>query len=328
MGWRFRKYIKIAPGVKLNISKSGISTTIGGKGASVNIGKDGAYLNTSIPGTGLYNRHKISSGKKAFKTSSVHDNPKDPGEDGFFKIGNNWGCVIRWYGLFAIVYLIIELYKIIAGNFENTEANISVMIFVTVSIIFIFIKPIMYFFKSLFKKQEKTSEEGNNEVNSLTDGVNAGKKVSAEKPLQEFNPGKTHDNTANSLNTNDLTEQIVDFTSNTTNNPSSNHREKEKDKKLTVKCLPNIGFVDPLLEDAAYYLVDKRVCSSITLQRELVIGYNRASRLINQLEALKIVRQTNDNEFELLVQDIDSLDNLFVSLQDPNRPDNIFGITE
>ncbi|QIL78135.1 DUF4236 domain-containing protein [Hymenobacter sp. HDW8] len=51
MGFRFRKSFKIAPGLKLNVSKSGFSTTIGGRGASVNIGKKGAYLNTSIPGT-------------------------------------------------------------------------------------------------------------------------------------------------------------------------------------------------------------------------------------------------------------------------------------
>ena len=63
MGWRFRKYITILPGVRLNISKSGISFTFGTKGTSVNVAKDGAYLNTSIPGTGLYNRQKIYSVK-------------------------------------------------------------------------------------------------------------------------------------------------------------------------------------------------------------------------------------------------------------------------
>ena len=63
MGWRFKKYITIFPGVRLNISKSGISFTFGTKGASVNMAKDGAYLNTDIPGTGVYNRKKIYSVK-------------------------------------------------------------------------------------------------------------------------------------------------------------------------------------------------------------------------------------------------------------------------
>lgn len=62
MAFRFRKSFKIAPGVRINLSKSGVSTTVGGKGASVNFGKNGTYLNTGIPGTGLYSREKISGG--------------------------------------------------------------------------------------------------------------------------------------------------------------------------------------------------------------------------------------------------------------------------
>ena len=61
MGWRFRKRVKIAPGVNLNFSKSGTSVTVGGKGASVNVGKKGVYGNVGIPGTGIYNREKLSN---------------------------------------------------------------------------------------------------------------------------------------------------------------------------------------------------------------------------------------------------------------------------
>ena len=56
----FRKRIKIAPGINLNVSKSGVSSSIGGKGFSVTTGKKGTYVNTSIPGTGIYDRKKIS----------------------------------------------------------------------------------------------------------------------------------------------------------------------------------------------------------------------------------------------------------------------------
>lgn len=58
MAWNFRKRIKIAPGVHLNLSKGGVSTSFGPKGAKVTIGKKGAYLHTGIPGTGLYSRKK------------------------------------------------------------------------------------------------------------------------------------------------------------------------------------------------------------------------------------------------------------------------------
>ncbi|WP_298248414.1 DUF4236 domain-containing protein [uncultured Christiangramia sp.] len=66
---RYRNRIKLAPGVNINLSKSGISTTVGPKGANINIGKNGSYLNTGIPGTGLYNRNKISSSNGRSTTS-------------------------------------------------------------------------------------------------------------------------------------------------------------------------------------------------------------------------------------------------------------------
>ena len=69
MAWNFRRRKKIAPGVYINMSKKGISTTVGPKGASMTFGPNGTYLNTSIPGTGMYNRQKIG-GKGAQTTTS------------------------------------------------------------------------------------------------------------------------------------------------------------------------------------------------------------------------------------------------------------------
>lgn len=67
---RYRKSVKISKGVRVNFSKSGISTTVGGRGMSVNTGKNGTYLNTGIPGTGLYDRQKIGGDNAAYKNSS------------------------------------------------------------------------------------------------------------------------------------------------------------------------------------------------------------------------------------------------------------------
>ena len=53
MGFRFRKRIRIAPGLSINISKSGVSTSIGGKGSTINVGKKGIKMTNSLPGTGL-----------------------------------------------------------------------------------------------------------------------------------------------------------------------------------------------------------------------------------------------------------------------------------
>lgn len=73
MAWNYRKRIKIAPGVHLNLSKGGISTSIGPRGAKISIGKNGTYLNTSIPGTGLYSRTKISGKRASIPRSSFMD---------------------------------------------------------------------------------------------------------------------------------------------------------------------------------------------------------------------------------------------------------------
>lgn len=59
MALRFRKRVRILPGVTLNISGSGVSTTLGPRGASVNIGKRGTYLNTGFPGTGISARQRL-----------------------------------------------------------------------------------------------------------------------------------------------------------------------------------------------------------------------------------------------------------------------------
>lgn len=68
----FRKRVKIAKGVHLNLSKSGVGISAGVKGLSVSTGKRGTYLNTSIPGTGLYSRTKLSgSSSKSQKNSAI-----------------------------------------------------------------------------------------------------------------------------------------------------------------------------------------------------------------------------------------------------------------
>lgn len=71
MAWSYRKRIKIIPGVHLNFSKRGISTTIGVRGASLNLSKRGTTLNTSIPGLGLSNRYTFSSPRSRTTTKNT-----------------------------------------------------------------------------------------------------------------------------------------------------------------------------------------------------------------------------------------------------------------
>ena len=68
MSWRFRKTFKVMPGVKLNLSRHGVSTTFGKGPFSTNVGPRGVYSNVNIPGTGISYRHKIhGASSQAFR---------------------------------------------------------------------------------------------------------------------------------------------------------------------------------------------------------------------------------------------------------------------
>lgn len=60
MAFRFRNTIRLAPGVRLNLGKRGISVSAGVRGASVTLGKNGLWGNVGAPGTGLSYRTRLS----------------------------------------------------------------------------------------------------------------------------------------------------------------------------------------------------------------------------------------------------------------------------
>ncbi len=60
MGYfRFRKTFTILPGVRINLSKTGVSGSLGGRGATLNVGKRGEQVTLGIPGTGLSYRTPV-----------------------------------------------------------------------------------------------------------------------------------------------------------------------------------------------------------------------------------------------------------------------------
>lgn len=76
MAWQFKKSKQIFPGIRLNFSKSGISTSFGTKGARFTIGKRGLTTSLGIPGTGLY--YRTTSSSKNGKSSSASQIGKSP----------------------------------------------------------------------------------------------------------------------------------------------------------------------------------------------------------------------------------------------------------
>jgi Protein of unknown function (DUF4236) len=54
MGFRFWRRIGLAPGISLNLSKSGASLSFGPPGARYTIGTHGVRATAGIPGTGMF----------------------------------------------------------------------------------------------------------------------------------------------------------------------------------------------------------------------------------------------------------------------------------
>lgn len=75
MGLRFRKSVKIAPGIRVNFGKKGSSLSIGGRGATVNLSKKGTRTTIGIPGTGLsyseYKKHNSSTETKSLGIGTI-----------------------------------------------------------------------------------------------------------------------------------------------------------------------------------------------------------------------------------------------------------------
>lgn len=103
MGFRFRKSIRLAKGVNLNIGSKSAGISIGGKGARIGINsKRGMYTSAGIPGTGIYSINylgKSSSSTKESSNNSIENNITLPQElqDNF-----SFGCAWSFLSLILL----------------------------------------------------------------------------------------------------------------------------------------------------------------------------------------------------------------------------------
>ena len=87
---RFWRRVKIAPGLTLNVSKSGPSLSLGPRGAKYTVGPRGRRTTVGLPGTGLhYTSTSSGSGKRTRKGRGARPSPVASPENrltlGFFK---------------------------------------------------------------------------------------------------------------------------------------------------------------------------------------------------------------------------------------------------
>lgn len=71
---RFRRTFTIFPGVKVNVSKGGISFSVGKPGATLNFSKRGVKQTVGIPGSGLSHSSYIVKNKAEEEKETEKDN--------------------------------------------------------------------------------------------------------------------------------------------------------------------------------------------------------------------------------------------------------------
>ena len=124
MGLRIRKSIKIAPGVRLNFGKKGISTSIGKRGAGITIGPTGTTAHVGIPGTGISYVKKVGTTKK-----SVEDKSQSTGENK--KPKRNYSCLGSFLAFSGIVIVMA-----IHSTCEWSALTLSILVICVLYILF------------------------------------------------------------------------------------------------------------------------------------------------------------------------------------------------
>ncbi len=78
MSWRFRKSFTVLPGLRLNLSKSGLSASIGSAPFTLNVSSEGLTGTASLPGLGLSHRERLPFEHDVEKHSILNDGHHTP----------------------------------------------------------------------------------------------------------------------------------------------------------------------------------------------------------------------------------------------------------
>lgn len=120
MGFRFRKSIKVLPGIKVNIGKTGIGVSAGVKGAHIGVNKRGTYTDVGIPGTGISSFNYLDKGKHQVSQSTNKPNTHLFWKILFFPI---W---IEFYIAFYLFKILFEIVVFIISKLvKKSNVNLT-----------------------------------------------------------------------------------------------------------------------------------------------------------------------------------------------------------
>ena len=108
MAFRLFRRIKIAPGITLNLSKSGLSASAGVRGARVTLGPRGVRRTVGIPGTGISYSENSAFGGSSKRTSRSRSTARPTDDEAHDLVTSLSGC-LTWAVAIAIIGVIIVL---------------------------------------------------------------------------------------------------------------------------------------------------------------------------------------------------------------------------
>ena len=114
---RFRRTVKVLPGVKLNMSKGGVSVTVGTKGFHLNFGKRGVRQTIGLPGSGISetsylikNKPESEHEKEKESGEETHSEKRDSENDNQYVEYSLGSCFLYLLVLTVVVYLVANTF--------------------------------------------------------------------------------------------------------------------------------------------------------------------------------------------------------------------------
>ena len=126
MGLRFRKSIKIAPGVKINLNKKSTSVTFGGKGVHYTASSTGKKTaSVGIPGTGISYTKTTGQSSKQKKTSEGGSQPMPTASQSNFQDPDHkkWYQKTGW--IIALLILFFPVGLFLMWKYTNWKKSIK-----------------------------------------------------------------------------------------------------------------------------------------------------------------------------------------------------------
>jgi hypothetical protein len=109
MGWRFRRSLRILPGVRLNISKRGLSSvSVGRRGLTLNVGRKGTKGTIGLPGTGISYTTPVQHLPSVQHPAPAHDNTTTT-------LSTGEGTTVGWGALLVAVVFIVGLVFVLSA---------------------------------------------------------------------------------------------------------------------------------------------------------------------------------------------------------------------